>query len=422
MNLLDKTRFVERPQFFDGQTLFADDMQTVEAFNREMRWLHNRLLHRTGAIGNGYAVQGNKGDRVVTIGPGLALDHEGREIVLLEDLSEPVPPISGDEEGGPAYFDLTVSYPHDDQLEATETRIGFCGTAGAVRLREKPIVTWVRLKKTAAGSMEVKNGEQRAAIKRGELVVIARASVLDCQLNDVLSLQQRRSARPSCRPYIAAGTEKMPQWRLWLGIERDELIDLLVQAVLNNDSDDGGSGGSDPGVFALISEPEGALRPGIETRVDTSSAAFATTPHYSARLEGSRLIPMPQLNEESDNQPAYIFVNANLFIDEPNRQHFVARIMIDSVDNDLSLPPPSEFISSLLNSDSSAFSTSSDSSESLADLETAYLKLQACIAAAAGNEETLYVCFETFLTKIDELLLPLLIPENWQIAWMGVEG
>ncbi|MEJ2750764.1 MAG: hypothetical protein P8183_23085, partial [Anaerolineae bacterium] len=214
MNLLDKTRFVERPQFFDGQTLFADDMQTVEAFNREMRWLHNRLLHQTGAIGNGYAVQGNKGDRVVVIGPGLALDHEGREIVLLEELSEPVPPISGDEAGGPAYFDLTVSYPHDDQLEVTETRIGFCDTAGAIRLREKPVVTWVRLQKTAAGSMEVKDGEQRAAIKRGELVVIARASVLNCQLNDVLSLKQRRSARPSCQPYIAAGVEKTPQWRV----------------------------------------------------------------------------------------------------------------------------------------------------------------------------------------------------------------
>jgi hypothetical protein len=44
------------------------------------------------SIGNGFAVAGKKGDREVTIGPGYAIDAEGREIVLTQDQVEPVPP------------------------------------------------------------------------------------------------------------------------------------------------------------------------------------------------------------------------------------------------------------------------------------------------------------------------------------------
>ena len=66
MAVLDMTRFVERLRYFDGQRLFADDLQGVEAFNREMRWLHNRSLHQPG-IGSGLAVAGRRGDREVRI-------------------------------------------------------------------------------------------------------------------------------------------------------------------------------------------------------------------------------------------------------------------------------------------------------------------------------------------------------------------
>jgi hypothetical protein len=67
MGILDETRVVERLQFFNGQRLFASDLQVIEAFNREMRWLHNQSLHQPG-IGNGFTVSGQKGDRQVSIG------------------------------------------------------------------------------------------------------------------------------------------------------------------------------------------------------------------------------------------------------------------------------------------------------------------------------------------------------------------
>ncbi len=57
--ILDETRFVERFQFFNGQRLFASDLQGADDFNREMRWTHNRSLGQPG-IGSGFAVYGKE--------------------------------------------------------------------------------------------------------------------------------------------------------------------------------------------------------------------------------------------------------------------------------------------------------------------------------------------------------------------------
>ncbi len=88
MSIIGETRFVERNQFFNGQRLFASDLQGVEELNRQMRWLHNQSLHQPG-IGAGFAISGNKGDRQVVIQPGYAIDADGREIVLTETVIEP---------------------------------------------------------------------------------------------------------------------------------------------------------------------------------------------------------------------------------------------------------------------------------------------------------------------------------------------
>src|SRR6185503_13925357 len=121
MEILKETRFIERLQFFNGQRLFASDLQGLEAFNREMRWLHNRSLHQPG-IGNGFAVAGAKGDREVSIGPGYAIDSVGREIVLTEITTRPVPPIASERDGQSVFYDLVVSYPDDSALKEAETR------------------------------------------------------------------------------------------------------------------------------------------------------------------------------------------------------------------------------------------------------------------------------------------------------------
>ncbi len=324
MGLLEETRFVERQQFFNGQRLFADDLQSLEAFNREMRWLHNRSLHQSG-IGDGVAVRGRKGDRTVWVEPGYVLDIEGREIVLTEVQEIHVPPAAGDDQGQPVFYDLVVSYPDDEDLEQAETRAGVCAPRGVVRLREEPVFCWVRLKRTETGGLEADTPGQkpevkssvvaedprlRAEIESGLRIVVARAEILNCQLNRDLSLSERRNARPAVGPHIACGTlEVKPDlWQVVWFPDRDyiqTLIDeYLVQQFLSTAETSPPQTVDLDGLLSQIrdvvpptsglSERVGLEGPfglpfGLELIIDTREACFLTTPCYNARIEGSRI-------------------------------------------------------------------------------------------------------------------------------------
>ena len=255
MAIIGNTRFVERSSFFNGQRLLAADLQGVEEFDRQMRWLHNQSLHQPG-IGAGFATAGNKGDREVTILPGYAIDSAGREIVLTDTVAQAVPPVAGDDFGGAVFFDLTVSYPDERALNVAETRDGVCGApAGAIRLRETPVFCWVRL--GPAPDRLPKDPTLRDAVVNGTHLRLARAQVLNCKLDQPLSLAQRHNARPAAQPYVASGTgESRTGERLW------RLPDF-----------DSGSSG-----FGLQ----------LMATIDTTQAAFLTTPCYSAQVLGSR--------------------------------------------------------------------------------------------------------------------------------------
>jgi hypothetical protein len=249
MAIIGNTRFVERNRFFNGQRLFASDLQSVEELNRQMRWLHNQSLHQPG-IGAGYAISGNKGDRQVSISPGYAIDAQGREIVLADASVQPVPPVSDDGFGGPVFFDLTVSYPDERTLAVAETRDGTCGAArGAVRLREAPVFCWVKLS-TADRMPEA--AEIATALQSGMVLRLARAQVRNCQLDQPLSLAQRRNAKLAEQPYVASAHSGPLKWQL---------------------SDTGTPVGVGIQVIASI---------------DATSAGFRTTPSFSAQLMGSR--------------------------------------------------------------------------------------------------------------------------------------
>ncbi|HBY98943.1 MAG: hypothetical protein M5U01_28145 [Ardenticatenaceae bacterium] len=265
MSILDETAFIERLQFFNGQRLFASDLQGVEAFNREMRWLHNSSLHQPG-IGNGFAAYGKKGDREVTIGPGYAIDARGREIVLTQTDIQQVPPVAGGAAGKPVLYDLTVSYPEDSDLEEAETREGVCLPRGVIRLREKPIFCWVRLDSNG----QPIDGGLKQDVLTGMKIVLARAEVLNCQLNKDLSVAQRRSARPAKQPYITCGTVDPTDWEVWR-IAEPTIFTIQPTAITQ----------ARLGAFILPC--------GLTTDIDTASAGFLTIPCYSARIEGQRL-------------------------------------------------------------------------------------------------------------------------------------
>src|SRR5262249_31117710 len=289
MDFLNQTRFIERLQFFNGQRLFATDLQGLEAFNREMRWLHNKSLHQPG-IGNGLAVSGKKGDREVTIGPGYAIDAEGRENVLTQSMVEPVPPVAGEEDGLPALFDLTISYPDDAFLEETERREGICRQPGGViRLKEEPVFCWVRLKENG----QPLDDQLKSEIAAGMRIVLARAEVLNCQLDKDIFIAQRLSARPAKQPYVCCGTAE-PDWQPWMIVtfEPEGIIAAGHSEALNRLR-----------ICPFISPI------GLQAEIDTSQCRFLTTPCYSARISGPRI---KQITTSSDMGPQ-VFVPGQTF-------------------------------------------------------------------------------------------------------------
>jgi hypothetical protein len=230
---------LERITFFTGQRLTAADLAELQRFHRELRWLHNRSLHSWG-IAIGLAVTGERGDSAVTIGRGFAVDCQGREIILTEPRTVPVPAVAGGPGGGEALYYLVAAYKRDADQKVAEGRPGVCMPDGTVRLSEEPLIEWRLPDK----------------LKEGLDLVLAQAWVQNCRLSRPLSLAARRSARPYRQPYIAAGQTEVGKtaWAPW------------------------NVGSETVGVF---------------TDVDASAARFRTTPRYQAHVAGDRFLAEP---------------------------------------------------------------------------------------------------------------------------------
>jgi hypothetical protein len=106
-----------------------------------------------------------------------------------------------------------------------------------VRLGEEPLLAW----------------KKRDALDEGHELVLAQVWIQNCRLSRPVSLEVRRSARPSQTPYIAAGqtVAGATAWTLW----------QVAGATL-----------------------------GVTVDVDTSGARFRTTPRYVAHVVGERLV------------------------------------------------------------------------------------------------------------------------------------
>lgn len=78
---------IRRPRFFHGMFARAADWQQAHDYHVAMRWLHNRAMHTPGIVRgflDEYRVRATqKGDHL-EVSPGLALDGNGRELLLTE--------------------------------------------------------------------------------------------------------------------------------------------------------------------------------------------------------------------------------------------------------------------------------------------------------------------------------------------------
>lgn len=120
---------IKRVHYFDHQFLRESDFTAEQDYHKEMRRIHNRVLHTWG-IAEGLALSFAAGASRVTVGQGIAIDGQGREIVL------PVDTQTQDLSGfaGRTVF-ITIAYDEQQTDSTSET-----GVTNATRWTESPLM------------------------------------------------------------------------------------------------------------------------------------------------------------------------------------------------------------------------------------------------------------------------------------------
>jgi hypothetical protein len=105
-----------RPNYHHGQLLLEDDFLDEQRFHLEARRRHNLGLHGWGVVrGLEVAVAG----RTVTVQPGLAIDRQGRDILLQE-------PVSLELSGFGPHELVKVGLSYQEEPEGTEDKRRAC--------------------------------------------------------------------------------------------------------------------------------------------------------------------------------------------------------------------------------------------------------------------------------------------------------
>jgi hypothetical protein len=159
---------------FPGQRVTTGMLNASADAERERRWLHNRLLHGYG-ITFGFEVTQGEGDTIVLVGPGHAIDTEGRDLVLDRKVEVQLPPVAK------GTYHLVCNWS-----DATgETSAGPCGAVGESLRHEVPDVSF-----------------QTGPAGTG--VVLAAVVIEDCKLVDlVFGTRKQLDAVPV--PYVNGG-------------------------------------------------------------------------------------------------------------------------------------------------------------------------------------------------------------------------
>jgi hypothetical protein len=114
--------------YFDRQFLRASDFQAEQAYHLDRRRGHNLGFHSPGVV-EGLLVSPGSQPNTLRLGPGWAVDAQGREIVL------PAP--RDDLPSGALDHDVWIAYPDPEPLS---TPVVEAGTSGSARVLEEPVV------------------------------------------------------------------------------------------------------------------------------------------------------------------------------------------------------------------------------------------------------------------------------------------
>jgi uncharacterized protein YjbI with pentapeptide repeats len=119
---------VKRMNYYQYQFLNVGDFTAEQDYHRAMRYRHNRALHSRG-VAEGLDVTPKSNQLAVTVSPGLAIDGEGREMVVLP------PGRDVTLAGLPGDVNVLIEYQAVEDDPAAST-----GTPGNTRMNEDPHV------------------------------------------------------------------------------------------------------------------------------------------------------------------------------------------------------------------------------------------------------------------------------------------
>jgi hypothetical protein len=264
----------ERIGFVPGALLAAEDLREEVAAQTDARRRHVRVVHGTWGIALGYTV-GQAGDQLV-VGPGIAYDCRGRELVSSRTVATAPPAVSG---GGEAWFDLALRWCDDDEL-------GGARSPGAPEARERPRLLWSRAGAAVQGAPQP---PPASTLGLGEAVPVARVRSGAGGISE-LSLATRRAARPASGARVASGSTALD-----FGSER---------ALWSTHGIDTSAGGfqEHPFYFASLAVPgastqgplhQGAMLGPLLSISDAGADAFTLTVRFAEGEDGWLDEPLP---------------------------------------------------------------------------------------------------------------------------------
>ena len=123
----------KRPIYFTSQFLVEDDFKAEQAYQVDMRRLHNASLHTWGVV-NGLEVTRGGGSQV-SVSAGMAIDKDGREIVLPATRAPQTLDLSTVASGSSVFITITF----DDKTRLEEDRYTGAGLVDKfTRATERP--------------------------------------------------------------------------------------------------------------------------------------------------------------------------------------------------------------------------------------------------------------------------------------------
>ena len=152
---------LDRLSYYNGQRLEADDLTLEQEYHiRVRRWL-NKSLYPEGGIVDGLEVT-KLYDLQVIVEPGLALDPEGREIILMERRVVPVIPKKNRPDGRIPGNYLTIRYDEETTSEEggsctprpehPSQAVSRAAWGGPGRVRAAPRLGWTDATPTPGGN------------------------------------------------------------------------------------------------------------------------------------------------------------------------------------------------------------------------------------------------------------------------------